>query len=144
MVCTVHRRGPQPLTRCGTRRGPLCLAACGPWSLCQHRKSVLDLNSAVFAWSSSAIYCTYSVLDGIRPFLFLLFWLSFVLLFCIVLPENSVCHRKENHRAEHSHRPYKPVVQASLRPVSLQFSPSIWTNFTSGSAIKLGEALLPS
>lgn len=135
MVCTVHHRGPQPLTRCGTCRGPLCLDACGLSSLWQCRKSVLGLNSAVFAWSSSAICWTYPILGGIRPFLFILSLLSFVLLFCIVLPENAVCHRKEDHRVEHTHRPCKPVVQASLRDqwVSvLTRWPSVCTNFTGG------------
>lgn len=147
MVCTVHHCGPQPLTRCGTCRGPLCLAACGLSSLCHRRKSVLGLNSAIFAWSSSAIYCTYSLLGGIRPFLLILFWLSFIFVFCIVLPENAVCHKKENHRVEHSHRPCKPVVQTSLRDQWVWSSHQMAIHLDKhhcGSPIKLSEALLPS
>lgn len=77
--------------------------------------SELGLNSAIFALSSSAIYSTYTILGGIRLFFFILFGgLSFVLLFCIVLSESTICHKKENDRVEHRHRPYKPVVRASL------------------------------
>lgn len=137
MVCTVHHHGHHP-------------AFDQMWvprlsSPCQHHQCwVWTLLSLHWVPWLFILFMLSLVESGYSFYSF--FWLSFVLLFCIVLFESIICHKKENQRVEQSHPPYKPVVQASLTDQWVCSSHQMGIHLDKlhrGSPIKLGKAFLP-
>lgn len=119
-VCTAHHHGPQPLARCSTCRGFLCLVACGLSNPYQRGKSALGLNSTLFAVSSQLFIISFapdfyysshlfaSLVQSDHSFSFLLF---FHFLLCC---QNYCLSQNKNHRVEHRHTSHRPVDQVNL------------------------------